>query len=570
MKLTVYKAKETLERIESVFEDNNYKKKGQEKYWKEQGVRMTLYMDIHEKNAPGWVKEVLDFFDTEELEDYTIPDQYNAIIVVQTMKNIYLLPQGRAYWTVEKLADMNFGLNFAEKTILDKDISLKGVSYIQRNKMKGVTNYKQNQTEFPQASESYFSVSGKPRSESIFGSNLTCGTGITFAREYSLNKGDEQEDEFIDLFGQIDIALSLKGNISSIPRLIKINKKDPLNTTLDTQLLGMIKKIDDNISISFSISKIQLLGNRIIMLESDKKLTAYVTGSKKETEEEISIDGDQLKEYIIKYSDLINDISKLKFSVFDEEDCITKDVPFKKIVFCELQMGDKVYLLDNGMWGHFNNRFYSLVEEKMKEINDIIDYNDEYSCQYESDESGEYAGEGGYIEALAGISHMVKLHKRNINTHGTYIEVADIFNRNSKELLAIKRGTGTSMALYSFEQSLLSMQVLSNSNEFKVRDELLKYNDRKKYDDVKKYPNLTKKQLGEIMECKTSCVLWLIDQKVTYVYEGVRNKNLDLLKFNSILLKLKIIDWYSFTKDNGYTPKIYFALDLPLPMDVID
>lgn len=201
---------------------------------------------------------------------------------------------------------------------------------------------------------------------------------------------------------------------------------------------------------------------------------------KKETEEEISIDSNQLKEYVIKYGDLIEDISKLKFSVFEESDCITKDIPFKKIGFCELQMEDKVYLLDNGMWGHFNNRFYNLVEEKMKEINEIIDYNDEYSCQYERDESGEYAGEGGYIEALAGISHMVKLHKRNINTHGTYIEVADIFNRNSKELLAIKRGTGTSMALYSFEQSLLSMQVLSNSNEFKVRDELLKYNDRKK------------------------------------------------------------------------------------------
>ncbi|WP_206537360.1 hypothetical protein [Listeria grandensis] len=121
-------------------------------------------------------------------------------------------------------------MNFAEKTILDKDISLKGVSYIQRNKMKGVTNYKQNQTESPQASESYFSVSGKPRSESFFGSNLTCGTGITFAREYSLNQEDEQQDEFIDLFGQIDIALSLKDNISSIPRLIKVSKKDKLNT----------------------------------------------------------------------------------------------------------------------------------------------------------------------------------------------------------------------------------------------------------------------------------------------------------------------------------------------------
>lgn len=29
------------------------------------------------------------------------------------------------------------------------------------------------------------------------------------------------------------------------------------------------------------------------------------------------------------------------------------------------------------------------------------------------------------------------------------------------------------------------------------------------------------------------------------------------------MLKLKIVDWYSFAKDNGYRPNLYFAIDKP-------
>ncbi|MBC6308493.1 TIGR04141 family sporadically distributed protein [Listeria sp. FSL L7-1582] len=565
MKLTVYKSKKTIEEVEVFLRDNGYEPIGEQKFWRENALRMELYMETHEKNAPGWVGEVMNFFDAPDFENEGAPEQYNAIIVVRTNKSIYLLPQGQGFRKVEKLADMSFGLDFAEKAILDKDISLKGVSYVQRNKMRGVINYKREQTEFPQASESYFSVSGKPRSETTFGSNITCGTGITFVKNYNLCDNDEEGRDFIDLFGEIDITMALTNKISSIPRLKKVRKNNELNSKLDNHVLDLLKseKSEEDLSVAFNINKIQLINNKITMLENDKKMHIYILNRKNDTEEEVALDSGAIHDYIVRYKQEIEDISQLQFSVYDGDDKLGEKMTFKQICYCEMQFEGKIYLLDNGRWGYFNNRFYDLIEEKIKEINEIIFYDSTYSCRYISDSSGEYSGEGGYIEELTKLPHMIKLHKRNINTHGTKIEIADVFNRKNKELLAIKRGTETSMALYSFEQSLLSMQVLSNAQEFKVRDELSKYNDRAKFSDSKKYPNLTDKMLDEILVCKTSCVLWLVNEKVKYVYEGVRDEKFDLLQFGSLLLKLKIIDWYSFTKDNGYSPKIYFALDLP-------
>lgn len=52
------------------------------------------------------------------------------------------------------------------------------------------------------------------------------------------------------------------------------------------------------------------------------------------------------------------------------------------------------------------------------------------------------------------------------------MEVADVYDRSTNELIAIKRGTNTSLASYSFEQSLLSIQVLSNKQEFSLKKEL--------------------------------------------------------------------------------------------------
>ncbi|NKC60605.1 TIGR04141 family sporadically distributed protein [Vagococcus fluvialis] len=564
MKLKVYKSKKKFLDTVRFFEDNKYEKIGKTKSYQFYNVSFSLYFDVHTKKTPDWIEEVLTLFDKEDIFDKEIPNQYNAVIVIETTHSVYLIPKGYAFWDVEKISDLEFGLDFAEKTMNSEDISMKSVSYIQRNKMRGIINYKKAQTEFPQASESYFYVSGKPVDEHIFGTNIDCGTAISFSKDYDLSEADTINALCL-LFNEIDTSLKLKGKKTSIPRLHKILKKEELHNQLNEKLLNDITSNGGQNNTLLNVNRIQLIGNSLNILENEKYMTIYIAGLKSETEKRVDVDVNKVIDFIKNNEDKIKNIEKLKFSIFNKDGLpIQQSVDFMKILYSEVELDGRVYVLDNGYWGFFNDRFYELLEEKMNEIQNIVEFREEFSIQYDSYETGELAGEGGYIEELSIDKNKVKLHKRNLIISGNSIEVADIYDQKENELIAIKRGTNTSLALYSFEQSLLSVQALANGKEFNVKNELLKYNNRKEYKSIKRHPNIRDKMIDRIILCKNNSVLWLVDTSPKYIYTGVKNKTFHLNEFKSLMLKLKIVDWYSFTKDNGYTPKLYFAIDKPV------
>jgi len=562
MQPKIYKAIGKLENILEEVAKKGYNQIGEERENKDLKVKMRLLLDLHEKQHPEWLTELLSCFQAVDIVEKRKSNQYNAIIIVETQNSIYLVPKGRAYLVIEKFSDLNFGLNFAEKTIKTQNITMKSVGYMQRNKMREITNYKQSRNEFPQASESYFMVSGKPELESIFGANLECGTAVSLAKDYSLIN-EKSMKNFLDLFNKIDIAMS-KDAISSIPKFIKLPKKGAYSEKLDDELIKNIKKENGKGEVFFNINKIQLLGSSLEILNNEMKLYIYTNRLSEKSMKRINLDEKEIEEYIRINSTEIQKINQIKFAIYNQEDeCLSKNLTIKDLAYCEIEKDDKLYVLDNGYWCYLNEAFYMLLKEKLDEITNIVFYPEEYDIEYDSYEVGEFSGEGGYIESLTKKRDLTKLHKRNLNISGNTIEVADVYNNVKDELAAIKRGTDTSKAMYSFEQSVLSIQVLANHNEFKVEEELLKYNDRKKYKNVDKYPLIEKHEINKIINCKNVVVLWLIDDSVKYIFENIKKKEMNLNDFNSLLLKLKLNDWYSFAKDRGYNPKLYFTLDRP-------
>ena len=80
-----------------------------------------------------------------------------------------------------------------------------------------------------------------------------------------------------------------------------------------------------------------------------------------------------------------------------------------------------------------------------------MDYPEAYNIAYETQEEGELSGEGGYIHVVTQKNNLIKLHKRNVMVSGVQAEIADFYDISKKELVAVKRGTKTSLAMYSFE-----------------------------------------------------------------------------------------------------------------------
>ena len=102
MKPKVYKAKLNFSETLRFLEVQGYESIGQTKRISEHEVKIALYFDVHPKDIPKWVEELLQFFNLDNYYGIETPNQYNAILVVKTQKSVYLLPSGRAYWVVEK------------------------------------------------------------------------------------------------------------------------------------------------------------------------------------------------------------------------------------------------------------------------------------------------------------------------------------------------------------------------------------------------------------------------------------------------------------------------------------
>lgn len=176
-------------------------------------------VEKHEKDTQSWITELKFFFDVnEELSNDSI--QINAVVIVETELNIFLIPKGYAFHKILNLIDLDFGMDFAEREINPTNISVKGVSFIQRNKKRGLTDYKENTTEFAQASESYFNISGTPDFEVGYGKNIDCGNAVSFQRSFPLkglnNEGrNDSVDNFVKLFLNIEETMRKSPTVNS-------------------------------------------------------------------------------------------------------------------------------------------------------------------------------------------------------------------------------------------------------------------------------------------------------------------------------------------------------------------
>lgn len=559
MRPKVYKVKEEYDDvdmiIEYLLEEAQFTQNTNPIIDTDKKIKMTLFTDLHSKKTPERIAEIEEFFEiTPRFSEAS--KQYNTIILVETSQNYYLLPEGYAFHTVEKIAKSDFGLSFAERTVQEEGISLRGVSYIQRNKIREVTQYKEDQNDFSRASESYFSISGKPRDENIFGSTIDCGTAISFSKNFDVNT-EFGRNEFFQLFNEIDVAMNNE-ILSSFPRYMILKKTDPIINQLKEKLLETLKSDEPIMNISTGFNRIQIAGNKIEIIDTISTLQVYIN-NKSDNKAQIGFNGENLQEFIRENTVEIKSIDDLKLVVNNADDIAIKRKSLLEFLFCEIELEingiNKVYILDNGRWGHFNSRFDSLVEDKMNEINHNIEISDFYSIEYPIIKDN-LQGEDAFIENLLNQNEgFYKLHKRLIPTGGSSIEIADIYDSETDTLITIKRGIKTSTSMYSFDQSILGSRILSNHEEFDIIKYLSDYRDSN-------HP-LPNPIIKKIINCRNQQVLWLVSNKPDYVYKAILENDFHINNLKSFLLKLKIIDWYSYLVENSFNIKLSFSLDLP-------
>ncbi|EOD6223619.1 DUF6119 family protein [Enterococcus hirae] len=452
MKLILSKCRtNNFSEVSRILNENGYIQIGESRTEPKNNLELFFFFESHEKKQIEWLSELLRFFNVgkADYKEHNIIDdtlyQYNAVIILKTPNNLYAHSLSQGFRVLEKFIDEEFGLKFAEKTIKNEHITLKNVSYIQKNKMKGITNYKKDQGEFPKASESYAYISGKP-DFSFYGNSIDCGTGVSFPKNFDINS-KEGFDQLSELLKNVDKALTLKENKSILPRKKRIAKSSQLSGSLDEEVIERIVNDVNEIGIALDVSKIHLVNNSINIYSENNHLEIYVSKYLKETKEEIEPYDSSILEYIRKYNEKITSLTDLKIRVTNHEHHVIENRLLKEWIYCELEYNNMLYTLDSGFWGYFNDKFSELLKKQLEEINRVIEYNEEFNIYYSSGE-GRLKGEGGYIEKLSENKNYIKLHQRNINYNGVPIEIADVYKKDTKELIAIKRGMDTSNSMY--------------------------------------------------------------------------------------------------------------------------
>jgi len=550
MKLKVYKADYdySMDNIRNELSEKGYERVASINRDRSTDVYFELYFDVHDKTLPIWYGEISDFFqiETEEL----FPKQFNAVIIAKTNNSIYLVPKGQGYHLAFKVADLNFGLDFAERQIHSKEVTLKSSNYIQNNKVSEVTNYRNSGSELPRANESIFTITAKPKNEEIYGETIECSSGITLSKNYNLWRNSENNNitSFTNLFNEIDTTMS-QDKLNNLPRSITYSKNSEESRQLDNHLYLYLQD-ETNDNISFNVNKILEINNGITINDEINNLFLYVKNNR-DTTKQIGINSVEVMEFLESNSNLISSLNDIKYKLYDEDDNVLSRGEIKDILFAEIENDENTYLLQNGRWQYLNNSFIKALNNQLAEYQKYVYFDSDYNSKYQNDENESNFNEDSYIEELSDNLNVTVLHKKFVKDGSTQIEIADLYDQSKNELFAIKMGTETSKALYSLDQANLGTKILINSKEFNVKDDLQNIDE-----------TLESTIIEDIISCKNINILWLVRRTPNYIYEDVINERFRLEKFKSLLLKLKLSDWITSALEHNFNPKIYFSYNL--------
>lgn len=567
MQANIYKVNEDY----TTFEIISYLKKKGMQYKKSllyDGSMFRLFLKDDPRNKNGWINSLEKAFSVSI--DQEPGKLFRGIILITTMKNIYIAIYGYSRSYIDDIIDPSFGLDFAAKSIKDYQIEAKNVDYLQKNTLRSSINYKKDRFELPQANEAFFGIVGSP-TNLFFGKKINCKEGISFTKPFGISNGD-----FFTLFSAIDQTMQLNDQIS-IPRLKRLKSDVPVAKYLNKKLLNQIQGINySNVDISFNIPYLHNLDQNITDLDSNflYQISYRVEETNEYLSEHIELDMYDIQKFLSKYHQITN-LEDIKISMYDgiiRSENKIRDTKLIKLILSEVIINNRLYLLQNGYWGNLNSSFLTVMDEQLNIIENYVDSNGKKLVEYANNSNAnysiynndfysdptkkDYAGENGYIETIIRINtpRIIKLHKRLIQGKGVKNEIADFYDTTLKELFAVKMGTNSGDCVYSFEQSIVSMYLLRNKKTFNVSSELEKYNNNNKYKGQQILPDDI---INDIQKVKKSSVLWVVPKSKNFkVNKKIVDNTFVIGDIGSFIVKLKLIEWFNTCQQNGFDPKL--------------
>lgn len=449
-KLSIYLLKNNND-IESVLKKTNYKK--------EEMDDSIFYYDSSYQYEPKWKQ---NFFNSK-LENVDLFNKgskgvYFLKILVDSESFTFAIPFGYGHSMIDKtkLVD-NFGLklvlNLVDRKSIRK-ISKRTLSSDPKNTIEQLSKIG-NISDFSIDVEQDLveEITGKPKEENIeiFGKNLITGrVAFSISKKVDIENIEDflkkcieyyKKENYKEDFAFIDYIKEIKdtGNLNN--KLIEEIKKDEKDTKLWIAVPEIIEW-EDISGFSFS-GKNENLKNDIYIDDFKETLS-------EQQKDNMSLDFlKKSKAICFKSSD---DKELNSWSIF-------------QCMYCEIDDGDKKFILTNGKWYEIAKDFVSEIE---KSYEDIMESSKNEKLL--DADNNDY--EDAYNKKLSeSIENAILMDKKNISYGGGHssIEFCDVYDKDKKAFIHVKNYYGSSALSHLFAQGKVSGQLFLNDKKFRKK-----------------------------------------------------------------------------------------------------
>ena len=544
-----YGIKEILERIEKSIEEKGIECKKGEKSIQQGNDVFNLKFYFANSNKEGrklyWYEQMKGIFDNLADFERPVSSSYGVLVIegqIYKLESnevdrtiIYIITFGLGIHLVSNCVDLNFGLEFASRAANEESINTQSSKFFSLSKSKSLTIY--NSTNFStQVGEAvdYLIADLEERNGRKAVTQLLelIDSKADFSSYLRVSlKKEVNGENIISIIKNIDTIMKTYKPNFPIPKLYYLQKTkdaktiEKLNEKLSQEVLGV-----DNTSVSIGIyinkdGKIETI--------NDQDGCEIYCGRLKKVYGELNLEN--VKEFIEEFN--IHDIGKIKvrlgliqYGLYDLIDYTT----------C-LDNENEYYCLSNGRWTRFNKEYVKKVEKDIKDrISPITVFDEKYNLGDLQELRKKYSVEiTGKVykdcDEMNSILYQERVYNCSLRDDKGFmlldrkeestIEVADLYAPKEKALMHVKIGEPGKF-IECINQSI---------------------NGARHY--VHNKGAVIKKFGKELKNVEKITLVLIITNKTVW-------KKQEISKYNSLRLKLNLLDWINAVQELGFKPEI--------------
>lgn len=512
---------------------SNEKKNNFERDINKKNVKAVINSSFYYKSTPKdhenitWLEEWKSFFNLKNLDSKFFSLHYGAILISLDKKK-YIISYGRSHQTIQRLSNINFGLDIAERIIDASNIQVKNSSFINNKKNREYTQFKNNGFLLSKIGESNNQIIGDIQIDIPSFKLNKYKNAIKFSSSIKISNANLSNTDLIELVGELHFIEKLLKPRVPLPRMELITDKRIINI-LNREL---IKNLHNKNLEKFTLVHLIEDGNEFGPPFEDEKIFLH------------SYKPYPLSEYNLEL--IINIISENQLENVNSITIInasrSKIYQLLKIIDFSVLVKGITYSLFEGKWAKLNHSFMDFLNSQVEYVNGITTFDKNYDFtddvllkgtdlmnkkpEYDKVKYGEYP----YNIYFENKNNLTLLDRKSDHVKFKKIEFADLYNKTSSRLTHVKIGE-TSQFRACISQSSNSSRIYSTDTSI-----------------LKEYKIENVKEIEMIF--------------VTDLKSIINDNKVDFNKSMSVNFKLELVNWFQYIKELNYIPKITLSQDL--------